>query len=419
MKILINTTTFPNSPESPVPAFVSDQIKAMYALDNNLDIDVLIPHHAYGDSMPNFRDMGTHKEIRYHYFLPRNLEKLAGRGILPALKEKPQRVGLIPFHLIFQYLALRKLCRKNRPDVVYAHWFMSPAIVSYFVCKTLKIPLIFTTHASDVSVLKKIPFSKSLIANVLDYSTAFTAVSQRTKKKLTNFFSAKEWSEKYADKMSVLPMGTSLNEKVRTESDYSSLLQNVGIITPHKYILAMGRLAEKKGFSDLIKAYGKLPSQQQIEYQLVIAGEGQLGPALKKQAKALKHKGSIIFPGYVSGDLKFALLSQCNVFVMPSIIDDKGDSEGLPVTLMEAISKERLVIASNVSGAEEVLIEEAGYLVDQKSPTQLAEVLSRSLGLPLTQKTKMQKAARELSLQFDWRIIAEKHLLILRAAKQP
>ena len=154
MKILINTTTFPNSTDSPVPAFVLDQIKAMHALDNSLEIDVLLPHHSYENPLADTRIRSSHREIRYHYFWPRRFEKLTGRGILPALKENPFRMILIPFHLFFQYRALKALCRENRPDVVYAHWFMSPALISYFACKPFKIPLIFTTHASDVSVLK-------------------------------------------------------------------------------------------------------------------------------------------------------------------------------------------------------------------------------------------------------------------------
>lgn len=413
MNILINTTTFPDSLESPVPAFVLDQVKAMHRIDNSLKIDVVIPHHAYEAPLPHRREFETHTEIRYHYFWPRRFEKLTGRGILPAIKQNPLRIGLVPFHLFFQYHAMRKLCSKNKPDVVYAHWFMSPAIMSYFACKKFKIPLVFTTHASDVSVLNKLPFAKNLISRVLNYAASYTAVSNRTKKKLTDFFSPEEWSEKHEDKMSVIPMGTHLNESALEGSTSSRLLSIAGISASHKYILAMGRLAEKKGFNDLIEAYGQLTSQQQSEYQLVIAGEGQLKTDLQKQAQDLAHKGDIIFPGYVNGDLKAALLSECSIFVMPSIIDSKGDSEGLPVTLMEALSKKRIVIATDVSGAEEVLTADAGYLIQQKAPTQISAALKKAFSLTPSQIAEMQSKARKLSLQFDWRDIAEKHLVLL------
>ena len=418
MNILINTTTFPNSADSPVPAFVLEQIKSMYALNENLNINVLIPHHAYEKPLPNTRQHSTHQEIRYHYFWPRNFQKLTGRGILPALKENPLRAALIPFHLFFQYRALRTFCRQNRPDVVYAHWFMSPAIISYFVCKPLNIPLVFTTHASDVSVLKKIPFSKNLIAKVLNYCSAYTAVSQRTKAKLTGFFSKEEWSQHFESKLSVIPMGTHLNHK-GPDNCFSELRQTIGLAASQNYILAMGRLAEKKGFKDLITAYGKLTKKEQSKYHLVIAGEGQLKQELKSQAQSLTHNGKIIFPGYVSGDLKMALLSNCDVFVMPSIIDSKGDSEGLPVTLMEALSEKRIVIATNVSGAEEVLTSQSGYLIEQKSPRQISHALTHIFRLPPDTKGELQSKAGELASKFDWPIIAEKHLDLLTQASRP
>lgn len=412
MKILINTTTFPNNADSPVPAFVLDQIKAMHAINTELDIDVLLPHHAYEKPLPDTRIRKTHREIRYHYFWPRSFEKLTGRGILPALKENPFRAALIPFHLYFQYRALKALCRRNRPDVVYAHWFMSPAIISYFACKPFDIPLIFTTHASDVSVLKKVPFSKNLIRKVLNYCSAYTAVSHRTKSRLTDFFSEDEWFENFEDKLSIIPMGTHLNGNWQEDS-YAQLRQSIGLAPSQNYVLAMGRLAEKKGFTDLITAYGQLTGKEQSKYHLVIAGEGQLKQTLESQAKTLNHQGKIVFPGYVSGDLKAALLSGCDVFVMPSIIDSKGDSEGLPVTLMEALSQKRIVVATNVSGAEEVLTSETGYLVEQKSPTQISHALSQIFNLSPGAKKKIQSKAGELALKFDWPVIAQKHLNLL------
>ena len=105
-------------------------------------------------------------------------------------------------------------------------------------------------------------------------------------------------------------MGTHLTTDEQ-ESSFSQLRQTIGLAPSQNYILAMGRLAEKKGFNDLITAYGKLTRKEQSQYHLVIAGEGQLSQKLRTQAKSLSHEGKILFPGYISGDLKTALLSNC------------------------------------------------------------------------------------------------------------
>ena len=416
MRIIVNTTTFPNSSQSPVPRFVLDQILHIRKIDPSIDIDVLIPQHSYSEALPKYRVFESHREIRYHYFWPRQFEKLTGRGIMPALRENPLRVILVPFHLLFQYLTLRKLCLSEKPDVVYAHWFMTPAAVSYFVCKNNGIPLVFTTHASDVSVLKKLPFAKIFISHVLNYAQVFTAVSARTEKKLRSFYTAEEWDKKYKDKMFVLPMGTNLPINVPDLSRTSDLLSEAGIDTNQRFILAMGRLAHKKGIKYLIEAYGQLNEEQQSKNQLVVAGDGQLLQDLKERAAKINHAGKIIFTGYVHGELKSALQSRCFVYVLPSVIDKQGDSEGLPVALMEAMANGRIVIATNVSGAEEVINDDVGYLVAPNSPKQLCDALNKVLDLSDSRVCQMQLKSREQSSQFDWPKIAEKHIELLKRA---
>ena len=416
MRILVNTTTFPNSSESPVPRFVLDQILHFRKIDPSIDIDVLVPQHAYSKVLPKYRVFDSHREIRYHYFWPWRFEKLTGRGIMPALKENPFRALLIPFHLLFQYLSLRQVCLAEKPDVVYAHWFMTPAAVSYFVCKKLDIPLVFTTHASDVSVLKKVPFAKKFITRVLNYAQAFTAVSGRTENKLKSFYTHEEWVENYKNKMHVVPMGVELPSETSDSSQTSKLLIEAGIDTTKNYILTMGRLAQKKGIKYLIDAYGQLSDEQQLKNQLIVAGDGQLLQELEKRAAEIDHAGEIIFTGYVHGDLKYALQSRCRVFVLPSVIDEQGDSEGLPVTLMEAMANGRIVVATNVSGAEEVINDEVGYLVSPNSSNQLCDAMAKVLDLTDSEVHLMQLKTRELSTQFEWPRIAEIHIDLLKMA---
>lgn len=414
MKIVINTTTFPSSKHDPVPAFVLDQVREMKTIDSSIKFDVLIPHNAYSKPIAKFRKYDSHTEIRYHYFFPHSFEKLAGRGILPALKENVLRLGLIPFFLYFQFRALDHHCRQNKPDLVYAHWFMTPAIISYFVCKRLEIPLVFTTHASDISVLKRIPFARNLIAKVLNYASHYTAVSSRTASKMKAYFSNQEWNDRYEKKLSIIPMGTELTTKTLTKSRNQELLTNSGIDTRKEYILCMGRLSEKKGFKYLIEAYSLLSVEQQEKYQLVIAGDGQLLDDLKAQASNVTGNKNIVFPGYVSGDLKNVLLSNASVFVLPSIIDDSGDSEGLPVAMMEALAKSKIIIATDVSGAEEVLTKNTGILIKQKSATELMKALNTFLSLSQQQKLEMQRQAKELAKNFQWSKVANEYLNILK-----
>ncbi len=413
MKIVVTSSTFPKDNIDPVPRFVLDQIGYMYKLDSDLKFIALVPHNSYSKNPPNIVNRGTHQEVRYHYFWPNRFERLTGRGILPALKQNPLRYLLVPFFLWAQRNALLKLCRDEKPELIYAHWFMPQAIVAKSVSRKLSIPLVFTTHASDVSILKKLPFSKLIVRSILRHSSACTAVSKRTATKLTSFFTSDEWDHEFAEKLSIIPMGTEIHRELLEPKILNKILFSLGLDQNRKIILCLGRLSEKKGFRYLISAYAQLDRTEKGRYQLVVAGEGQLEGELRNQVKLLEAGDDIIFTGYVSGEKKKALLQAAEIFVIPSVEDDSGDSEGLPVVLMEALAFGKNIIATNVSGAEEVIDEFSGILINQKSSGEIVDAIRHIISLDKKDVETMKKFAVQAASGFDWDSVAIRHYRIL------
>ena len=86
---------------------------------------------------------------------------------MPSIKENKLRIFLVPFYFIFQVLNTFSLVIKEKPDIIYAHWFTPQAISAYLAKLFFKIPYVFTTHAQDVIVLKKIPILGKLIAKLV------------------------------------------------------------------------------------------------------------------------------------------------------------------------------------------------------------------------------------------------------------
>ena len=416
MKIVVSTTTFPARPDDPVPAFVLEQILGFLAEDPSLDVYVLIPHNIHDGSLPSRIRRDGFTEVRYHYFRPRKFESLTGRGILPALREKPARYLLIPFFLLAQRRALVSLCREVQPELIYAHWFMPQAVIAHGVSKRFGIPLVFTTHASDVSVLKRVPMARQLIRRVLQHASAFTAVSNQTARKLVDFFHEAEWTERFAHKLTILPMGTKVGAEKLQSHAVREALAECGIDGSRRIILALGRLVEKKGFDVLIDAYSMLSDDIRREFQLVIAGDGQLADQLVDQVTQLELTDDTTFTGYVGGAPKQALLQVSQLFVVPSVVDSMGDSEGLPVTLMEALAFGKIVIATDVSGAQEILDGRCGTIVPEKDPAAIAAAITRYVNADREVITREQSEAKRLALDFDWPAISRKHLDLLRAA---
>src|SRR5690606_5062789 len=113
------------------------------------------------------------------------------------------------------------------------------------VSHLIGVPFVFTTHASDVIVWKKIPWlGRRIVQATTKRARAFTAVSQATMHKLECFFTEQDWNE-LEHKRDVIPMGTNIDH-YRRPYDQKKLKKKY-LLHDHKVLLFIGRLAEKKG----------------------------------------------------------------------------------------------------------------------------------------------------------------------------
>jgi glycosyltransferase involved in cell wall biosynthesis len=86
----------------------------------------------------------------------------------------------------------------------------------------------------------------------------------------------------------------------------------------------------------------------------------------------------VILPGFIPNDALPYYYASCDLYVAPSIIDEKGNTEGLNVTILEAMSTGKPVVASRVGGITDA-VGTAGLLVPQKDATVLSEAIIRIL----------------------------------------
>ena len=137
------------------------------------------------------------------------------------------------------------------------------------------------------------------------------------------------------------------------------MLANSPLLPSKKYLLFLSRIHQKKGVDLLIKAYkktksavyGKLP-------QLVIAGPG-LDTEFGKEIKELAdNEPDIIFPGMLSGQLKWAAFYGCEAFILPS------HQENFGIAVVEALASGKPVLISDkVNIWREIDREKAGIVM--------------------------------------------------------
>jgi L-malate glycosyltransferase len=393
MKILVfGSSAFPRWPKDPSPVFVYNLSEHLAKLNNN--VSVLVPHHPGSKRSETIKGMRVH---RFRYFLPSSLERLCyGGGILPNMKKSFLAKIQLPFLITAEFFALLSVARKEKPDVIHAHWILPQGFTAALVGKILNIPIVTTAHAGDVFPLKN-PIFKILSKFSVKSAAASTVNSNFTNKAVEKISGIKS---------KVIPMGVDL-KTFSSSSSTSQLKKKYRIGNNDKILLFVGRLAEKKGVTYLISAMNAI-IKKYPNCKLLIVGDGPEKPALIKQTQSLGLFNKIIFTGSIPNSDLPQFYKAADIFVLPSIIDKRGDTEGLGVVLLEAIASGTAVIASNVGGIPDIVMnKKTGLLTDQKSSLGLSSAIVNLLG-SLSQRKKLATAAKQhISKNYSWNKIAK------------
>ncbi len=144
-------------------------------------------------------------------------------------------------------------------------------------------------------------------------------------------------------------------------------------------IVAIGRLVEKKGFDVLIDACALLMARG-VAFDCTIIGEGPLGDPLRAQIARLGLDEHVAMVGALPRPNVVAALNASAINVMPCIIAEDGDRDGLPTVLIEAMALGTPCVGTDVTGIPEIVRnEETGLCVAQRDPVALAGALHRLL----------------------------------------
>lgn len=232
--------------------------------------------------------------------------------------------------------------KKVHADIVHIH-AIGPAI-AIPLAKVLNLKVVMTHHGPDYDrekwgffarlILKLGELFAALWANqIIAISTVITTILEKK-------YHRKKNVHLIYNGITTFPKLTSI-----------SYLNELGLQSD-KYILGVGRFVEEKRFDKLIEAYIKL---NRPEYKLVIAGDADYHSAYCCYLKDFALENQVILPGIVKGEKLKQLYSNAALFVLPS------SHEGLPITLLEAMSCQRKVLASDIPANKAIGLPNANY----------------------------------------------------------
>ena len=175
-------------------------------------------------------------------------------------------------------------------------------------------------------------------------------------------------------------------------------------------VLTVGRLIERKGHAVLIEAMAQL-AEKRDAVVLTIIGEGQERLRLETLIDDLGLTDRVRLMGRVSDEELERAYACCDLFVLPSVVDSAGDTEGLGMVLLEAMRYEKPVIASDLGGMTDIVEdEETGLLVPPSNPKSLAEAIERLIDDPNLGARLGREGRRTNAGRFAWERVVTAYL---------
>lgn len=215
-------------------------------------------------------------------------------------------------------------------------------------------PVIIHTHSADFHLFySKLPqLLKQWLSWSFRKSTNFIVLSDSWKKFYIENLGLK------SEKVIILPNPVKIPAQIPQRIDSKQI-----------FFLFLGRIGERKGAFDLIKAFASIPADQQSRAKLVMAGDGDVEQA-RSLILTLNLINYITILDWVDQEKRDELLNKADVFVLPSY------NEGLPMALLEAMSWGLAVITTAVGGIPEIVTQDQnGLLVNPGDIQQLSETM--------------------------------------------
>lgn len=306
--------------------------------------------------------------------------------------------GLKLTHFLY-YLRINKI---NQYDLVHAHFGIMGVFFSKFVASGIfkNLPFLVSFHGYDL-----IPTDQEKNINL--YKNLFAFAKLLTVNSNYTFGLLSKLNPKNLSRVKLLPMG------IDTNNFDSGKFPNSEKLTSNFRLVFLGRLVTWKGADLAIEIVEKLVRDFDItNLNLSVIGTGPIQGALKRMVLEKKLQANVQFLGSQNQTQIQSILSEADLFIYTGRSDPKtGRSENQGVVIMEAQSMGVPVVAFNVGGVGEGIIDQVtGILV----PEEDLDVFANSVNTLLQDKERRETMSNSARLfikeQFDSKVLGKRLL---------
>lgn len=377
MRILHVVTAFPRHEGDPIAPWLVQLLLRLRARGHEIDV-LASSYRGLGDQ--------DHEGIRVHRFryFPARWERLTHEETAPDRMRRSPLYAVMP--VFFLAAGMRRawaLARHHRYDLVHVHWPMPMVLLGWAARRAHRMPMITTFYGIELRwVQSRLPFLKWIVRWAARTSAQAVAISSYTAREL----------RKFADvPVEVIPYTAELPPPSVAGKPPAG----------DRSILFVGRLIERKGVQHLIRALGSV--REHTAARVVVIGDGPERPHLEAVAQAAGVAEHVDFRGRVTDEELRRAYAAADVFVLPSVLDARQDTEGLGVVLLEAMNYAVPVIASDIGGITDIVQHDrTGLLVPPGDERALANALWRILTDPALSHRLGEAGRLRLHDAFSW-----------------
>lgn len=374
MKLLYVVNVFPRITET----FVLDQIT--YLLDHGHQVSILSYLRPEDLDPPDYL---VHEDVRRYSLLD---QVYYFRDVIGSI-ENLYRFRLGP--------DLVKLL--SHTDLIIAHFANTPTQIAERLSAYSGVPYIFVAHARDIFVDLDI----EMLRRRVERSARAIVPTEFNRQYLLKLL-----GNSYEAKIQIIRYGINLDyfaPEPRRQQPKETIV-----------VLSVGRLVEKKGIADAIRAFALVHSRYQ-HATFRILGDGPLKSEIISLINELGLQDKVHLIGYASRLAIRKELLKADIFILPSYTARDGDREGLPLAILEASAMCLPVISTLHTGIPEGVVNgKTGFLVDERDIAGLAQKLELLLRDERLRRKMGAKGRRYVAKYYNMKTEMEKLMELIQ-----
>lgn len=272
---------------------------------------------------------------------------------------------------------LREMLSEMTPDVIHAH-FGPMGVLAASVARELGIPLVVTFYGYDISELLKEKFWVEKYREMARVASCITVLSEEMKERAI----AAGFRE---DQINVVHLGIDTRKINYSKPNH-----------PISRFLSIGRLEQKKGHFDTLKAFSAICQKEDRNLSLKIIGGGSMEEELKGFIAEHNLEDHVFLLGNLPNKEVIEHLQNADAFILNSKTSESGDKEGTPTVLVEAQASGLPCISTYHSGIPEMIPEpNHKLLAEEGSVDQIIDNLESLLEMSEKEVNEMSMLGRK------------------------